>query len=89
MKCLLNLYVIGKTEKSLMAIQNLKKLLKKHEETKDCELRIIDISEHPELADKKKIIATPTLERKLPQPIRRIIGDLSDEEKVLIGLEMA
>lgn len=86
-KCKLKLYVTGVTQRSERAITNLRRIC----ETKlggEFELDVIDVLEHPQLAETEKILATPTLIKELPSPIRRIIGDLSDTEKVLLGLDL-
>jgi len=83
----LKLYVTGQTPNSLRAIQNLEKLLREELEGIYV-LEIIDVLKHPQLAEDEKILATPTLSRVLPLPIRRIIGDLTDKEKVLLGLDL-
>lgn len=86
-KYVLKLYVTGQTKNSLAAIENLKKILS--EEFKGVyELRIIDVVKNPQLAEKEKILATPMLSRVLPLPVRRIIGNLSDKDKVLLGLDL-
>lgn len=83
----LKLFVTGNTPNSTRAIANLKKILA--EELKGMyTLQIVDVQKNPQLAEDEKILATPTLSRILPPPIRRIIGDLSDREKVLIGLDI-
>ncbi|MFH1798142.1 MAG: circadian clock protein KaiB, partial [Candidatus Omnitrophota bacterium] len=75
------------TPNSVRAIENLKKILK--EDLKGMyELKIIDVQKKPQLAEEEKILATPTLSRVLPLPIRRIIGDLSQKDKVLLGLDL-
>ncbi len=86
-KYLLKLYVTGKTKRTTDAIKNLKKIC---EETLmgEYELVVIDVLESPELAENDKILATPTLIRYLPPPIKQIIGDLSDGEKVIKGLDL-
>jgi circadian clock protein KaiB len=83
----LRLYVAGKSAKSLLAIANLERICK---ESLDGRYRIevIDLIEHPQIARKDQIIAVPTLVKKLPLPLKQIIGDLSNEEKVLFGLEL-
>ncbi len=86
-KYLFKLYVTGKTKKSEKTIENLRRIC----DGQFCdqyELTVIDILEQPQLAVSEKILATPTLIKELPQPIRRIIGDLSDKEKVLEGLDL-
>ena len=86
-KYLLKLYVMGQTANSQKAIKNLNTLLKN--ELKDLyTLKIIDVLKNPRLAEEDKILATPTLTKALPLPIRKIIGDLSDKEKVLLGLDL-
>jgi len=86
-KCVLKLYVTGKTPNSQRAIGNLRDVL--DNELKGLyRLKIIDILKNPQLAEEEKILATPTLAKVLPLPIRRIIGDLSDKEKVLLGLDL-
>ena len=86
-KYILKLYITGQTANSVKAIQNLKKILSG--ELKDVyELKIIDVLKNPQLAEDEKILATPTLSRVLPPPVKRIIGDLSDKEKVLLGLDI-
>jgi len=86
-KIKLTLYITGHTSKSIHAIENLKKI--SEGELKDkIEIRIVDVLEHPQLAEDEKILATPTLVKTLPSPVRRIIGDLSQVEKVLLGLDV-
>jgi len=86
-KYLLKLYVLGQTANSQKAIKNLNALLKN--ELKDLyTLKIIDVLKNPGLAEEDKILATPTLTKSLPLPIRKIIGDLSEKEKVLLGLDL-
>ncbi len=83
----LTLYVAGQTPKSLIAFANLKKVCEKHLEGQ-YRIEVVDLVEQPQLARRHQIVAIPTLVRKLPEPIRRIIGDLSDTEKVLVGLQI-
>ena len=86
-KMLLKLYVTGKTPRSERAIANLRRICQ--EDMQDqYELSIIDVLERPQLAEEEKILATPTLTKELPPPLRKIIGDLSDIEKVLLGLDL-
>lgn len=81
------LYIAGKTPKSLVAIANLKKLCETH--LAGCHsVEVVDLTENPDLAAMDQILALPTLVRRLPPPIKRIIGTLSDTEKVLVGLEI-
>ena len=84
---LLKLYITGQTPKSQRAIANLRRLCDE-ELQGQYELDIIDILERPQLAEDEKILATPTLAKELPPPLRRIIGDLSDKDKVLLGLDL-
>ena len=83
----LKLYVAGKTAKSVAALTNLKKYCEEHLEGK-YKIEVIDLLEKPQLAEGDQIFAIPTLVRKVPVPIRKIIGDLSNEEKVLVGLNI-
>ncbi len=84
----LRLYVAGQTPKSLAAIANLKRICEEHLDQR-YEIDIIDLVKHPHLASRDEIIAIPTLVRKLPEPVRRIIGDLSHTERVLLGFDLA
>lgn len=84
----LRLYVTGETPNSVLAIKNLKALCAKHGLDKEYEVVIIDILEQPQLAEDDKIMATPTLVKSLPPPLRKIIGDLSVSDKVLLGLDL-
>ena len=84
---LLKLYVTGKTPRAELAIANLRRVCEE-ELQGQYQLEIIDVLEHPQLAEDDKILATPTLIKQLPPPLRRIIGDLSDKDKVLLGLEV-
>ena len=84
---LLKLYVTGRTSKSELAIANLQRICT-DELGGRYELEIIDVLEHPQAAEDDKVLATPTLIKRLPPPLRRVIGDLSDKHKVLLGLEV-
>ena len=84
---LLRLYVTGTTPQSQRAISNLKRICEDHLEGR-YELQIIDIYQNPTLAKDEQIIAAPTLVKTLPYPLKRIIGDLSNEERVLLGLDI-
>jgi circadian clock protein KaiB len=86
-KFLLKLYVTGKTPRAEMAIANLRRICEEELQGR-YELEIIDVIEHPQRAEDEKILATPTLIKRLPPPLRRVIGDLSDKEKVLLGLNV-
>src|SRR5512144_2782268 len=83
----LRLYVAGQTPKSIAAFANLKKICEEHLKGK-YNIEIIDLLKNPQLAKGDQILATPTLVRKLPEPVRKIIGDLSNTEKVLVGLDL-
>jgi circadian clock protein KaiB len=83
----LRLYVAGQTPKSLTAFSNLKKLCENHLKGR-YRIEVIDLLEQPHLSKGDQILAIPTLVRKLPQPMRKIIGDLSDPERVLVGLDL-
>ena len=83
----LRLYIAGQTSGSITALQNIKKYCKEHLEGK-YSLEVIDLLKNPQLAEGDQIFAIPTLVRKVPEPIRKIIGDLSNEEKVLVGLDV-
>jgi circadian clock protein KaiB len=83
----LRLYVAGRTPKSVAAFVNLKRICEEHMQGR-YHVEVIDLLEHPQLAKGDQIIAVPTLVRKLPEPLKRIIGDLSNEEKVLVGLDL-
>jgi len=84
---LLRLYVAGQTPKSLTAFSNLKKICEEHLEGR-YEIEVIDLTVNPALAKDDQILALPTLVRKLPEPMKRIIGDLSNTERVLVGLDV-
>ena len=83
----LKLYVAGKTLKSTTALRNLKKYCEEHLKGKYV-IEIVDLLEKPQLAEGDQIFAVPTLVRKVPVPMRKILGDLSNEEKVLVGLNI-
>ena len=83
----LRLYVAGQTPKSLEAFANLKKICEEHLAGR-YQIEVIDLLVNPQLAAGDQILAIPTLVRKLPEPVRKIIGDLSNTERVLIGLDL-
>ena len=86
-KYVLRLYVTGMTPKSTQAIANVQKLSEKH--LAGCyELKVIDIYQQPKLAKEEQIVATPTLIKKQPLPLRRLIGDMSDTERFLAGIDL-
>jgi len=83
----LRLYVAGQTAKSIAAFANLKKLCEEHL-AGQYSIEVIDLLKNPKLAAGDQIVAIPTLVRKLPEPVRKIIGDLSNTERVLVGLDL-
>jgi circadian clock protein KaiB len=83
----LRLYVAGQTPKSVLAFRNLTQICEKHLRGR-YEIEIIDLLENPQLARGDQILAVPTLVRRLPAPIKKIIGDLSNTERVLVGLDL-
>ena len=86
-KYVLRLYVTGMTPKSTRAIQNIKKICDEELQGR-CDLEVIDIYQRPVLAEGEQIIATPTLIKKLPLPLRRFIGDMSDTGRIVLGLDL-
>lgn len=84
---ILKLYVTGKTPRAELAIANLRRICEE-ELRGEYEMQVIDVLENPQMAEDDKILATPTLIKRLPPPLRRVIGDLSDKDKVLLGLEV-
>jgi len=86
-KYILRLYVTGSSHRSLRAVHNLKKLCEEYL-SDDYDLEVIDIYKDPNAAREEQIIAAPTLVKKLPRPIRKFVGDMSNTKKILIGLEL-
>ncbi len=84
---MLRLYVAGETARSLTAFANLKKICDEHLADRHS-IEVIDLSKQPEMAQNDQIVALPTLVRKLPEPVRRVIGDLSNLDRVLIGMDL-
>lgn len=84
----LRLYVAGQTAKSMTAFANLKKLCAEHLAGKKFSIEVVDLLKNPKLAKGDQILAIPTLVRKLPEPMRKILGDLSNTERVLVGLDL-
>lgn len=84
---ILKLYVTGMTSRSARAIENLRTLCDKHLPSR-YEMQVIDVYQQPDLARLEQIVAVPTLIKKLPLPLRRLIGDMSDEQRVLVGLDI-
>jgi circadian clock protein KaiB len=83
----LTLYVAGQTAKSLLAFANLKRICEEHL-AGEYRIEVVDLLKSPQLAKGDQILALPTLVRKLPEPVRKIIGDLSNTERVLVGLDL-
>jgi circadian clock protein KaiB len=83
----LRLYVAGQTPKSIAAFANLKKICEEHL-TGKYSIEVVDLLKNPQLAKGDQIVAIPTLVRKLPEPLKKIIGDLADTERVLVGLDI-
>ncbi len=86
-KWILRLYVAGKTAKSVTAFANLKRICETHLKGQ-YQIEIVDLIENPSLAKEDQIVAIPTLVRRLPPPLKKIIGSLADEERVLVGLDV-
>ncbi len=87
MQIKLRIYVTGKSSRSSHALEHLQNICEK-ELAGQVDLEVIDVLENPEMAEEDKILATPTLIRELPPPLRKIVGDLSDRDKVLVGLDI-
>lgn len=83
----LRLYIAGRTPKSVRALDNLRRLCEEHLPGR-YRLEVVDLLEKPQLARQDEIVAIPTLVRKLPDPIRKVIGDMSDAERTLVGLQL-
>ena len=83
----LRLYIAGKTPRSVDAFANLKKICEEHLAGR-YKIEVVDLMQHPQLAAGDQIIAIPTLVRKLPEPLRRVVGDLSNTERTLVGLQL-
>jgi circadian clock protein KaiB len=83
----LRLYVAGQTPRSLTALANLKRICEEHLQGR-YNIEIVDLVKHPQLAAGDQIVAIPTLVRKLPEPLRKIVGDLRDTERALVGLQL-
>jgi circadian clock protein KaiB len=83
----LRIYVAGESEKMTAAIQNLKKICNEHLKGR-CTIEVVDLLKHPQLAAGEQILAIPTVVRKLPEPVKRLIGDLTITEKVIVGLDI-
>ena len=83
----LRLYIAGLTPRSTLAVQNIRKICEEHLEGR-YELEVVDIYQQPTLAEGEQIIAAPTLVKKLPLPLRRFIGDMSNTERILVGMDL-
>lgn len=83
----LRLYIAGQTPKSMKAVENLQRMCEEHLPGR-YKIEVVDLLKNPRLAKEDEIVAIPTLVRKLPDPIRRVIGDLSNVEKALVGLQL-
>ncbi len=83
----LRLYIAGQTPRAMAALENLKRICEEHL-AGQYTIEVIDLLKNPQLARGDQILAVPTLVRKLPEPVRKIIGDLSNEERVLVGLDL-
>ena len=83
----LRLYIAGQTQKSVAAFANLKRICEEHLKD-EYRIEVVDLLKNPQLARGDQILAVPTLVRKVPEPMRKIIGDLSNEERVLVGLDI-
>jgi circadian clock protein KaiB len=83
----LRLFISGQTSRSLRAIQNIQNICAEHLHGR-YELEIIDIQEHPDRANEEQILAAPTLIKQLPAPLRKLIGDMTDTERILVGLDI-
>lgn len=83
----LRLYVAGQTPRSIAAFANLKRLCEEHLSGR-YNIEVVDLVKHPQLAAGDQIVAIPTLVRKLPEPLRKIVGDLRDTERALVGLQL-
>jgi circadian clock protein KaiB len=85
---MLRLYVAGETQRSLTAFANLKKICEEHLPNR-YSIEVIDLTKQPHLAQSDQIVALPTLVRKLPAPVRRVIGDLSNHDRVMVGMDLS
>jgi circadian clock protein KaiB len=83
----LRLYVTGMTPRSITAIENIKRICEEHLQGR-YELEVVDVYQHPEAAKEAQLLAAPTMIKHLPLPLRRFVGDMSDKEKILVGLDL-
>ena len=86
-KYVLRLYVAGMSPRSVRAIENIRKMSEQYLKGR-YELEVIDVYQQPEIAKKEQLLAAPTLIKKLPLPLRRLIGDMSDKDRILVGLDL-
>ena len=84
----LRLYITGLTPRSIEALENIKRILETHLKGR-YELEVRDIRKHPERAAEAQLVAAPTMVKELPEPLRKFVGDMSDEERILLGLDLA
>ena len=84
----LRLYITGLTPRSIEALENIKRILETYLKGR-YELEVIDIRKHPERAAEAQLVAAPTMVKELPEPLRKFVGDMSDEERILLGLDLA
>lgn len=87
-KIILKLYVNGMTTAARAALANLEEVCSEYKNAHEYSIEVIDIRKHPQLAEDEKIVATPTVIKVLPSPIRRVVGDLSDRHQLLLGLDL-
>ena len=85
----LKLYIAGRTPRTEQAIANIEEICASGDLRENYQLVVIDVLERPQLAENERILATPTLVKELPPPLRRVVGDLSDRESVVVGLDLA
>jgi len=85
----LKLYIAGRTPRTEQAIANIEDICASGDLQENYQLVVIDVLERPQLAENERILATPTLVKELPPPLRRVVGDLSDRESVVVGLDLA
>ena len=88
-KIILKLYVNGMTAAAQSALENLEDVCSQYKNAHEYSIEVIDIRKHPKLAENERIIATPTVIKKLPPPIRRVVGDLSERNQLLLGLDLS
>ncbi|MEQ8264177.1 circadian clock KaiB family protein [Pseudohaliea sp.] len=87
-KLILKIYIAGMTPAALRALRNLREICESFRDDGNFDISVIDILQHPQLAEDEKILATPTVVRSLPPPIRKLVGDLTDREQAILGLDL-